>query len=237
MWLVSEPEIVKRRYESGAGLEAGHGLVSGELGLARRLEYIDWNATVVQVVTCDQCGQPGCAPGNFIELRRAGDYVVWAPSLRAYDARDINRSQYDPPHWVRRRGFAVFDATGWDRLSCSLGKRVPAHREMSHLSWRQAWLIAQHESQRPLFGEPGSESSGDLSELVATDPFVEPAQLSRLFHSQTWAAEDATTSIELAIESDAVAMYFDRYPDEARVLSLHDGAWRLHMGAFSIYPA
>jgi hypothetical protein len=237
MWLVSDPAIVKRRYPAGAGAETSHALVFGEHDLAPRVEYVDWRAPAVQIDTCEQCGQPGCASGNFVELRRAGDFVVWAPCPRAYDESDVDCRHYEPPHWALLRGFPAFDAHTWNRLRKSLGHRVPAYRDLPRLLWRQAWLIAQLESARHLLGKPGSEGPGDLAELVATDPHVEPAELARLLHRSHWAVDDAAATIERAVESDSMVMYFNEHPDEARVLARHDGQWRLGLGALSIFPA
>ena len=118
---IGKPEVVPRPDFTGCGLEQGTGLVDGNLVLAGRLEHIEWRSKEVQVVTCGDpgCGHSGCADNGYVVLRRAGDFVVWAPAVESMN--EPHGYHYGPPSYFDDGLAPLWSLEQWDRLAPSLG--------------------------------------------------------------------------------------------------------------------
>lgn len=236
MWRIIHTDVTERDYpeignDHSDRLVKMHALVADGCAVANRLEHVVWTEERVQVEPCESCGHPGCASGNYVELRRAHNFVVWAPSPAAFDKDRRDRDQYSPPAVVRAKGVLLFDAARWDQLRPRLGDDVPAASQMRPLTWKDAWLIAQLEAPHELLGEPGCPARpGAAAVCVATDPYVQPEELDRLADRQrSGIADDDPVRLLTADQAEVVTMFIDGYPSEARLYARQEGRWGLHL--------
>lgn len=76
------------------------------------MEWTDWTQAWVQVHVCEKCGEGGCEPGNYIQLFRLDEHVLWTPP--GIDPDDeVERVQYRPMALMERDGNLLFRADQW----------------------------------------------------------------------------------------------------------------------------
>lgn len=84
--------------------------------LANSLEAPEWGENPVQVVVCDSCGFPQCAPGGYVHMSRTPGYVVWTlPQTHVDD--DFERRQNAVSGSVHKSACILIPRAAWDTLS------------------------------------------------------------------------------------------------------------------------
>jgi hypothetical protein len=213
---VEAPQVVPH-----PDLPGSSALVDGSLVLAGRLEFVDWRTRDLQVVTCADldCGYPGCADGSYVELRVAGDLVVWAPSLRLMAGPDGFR--YLPPRYFADGNTPLWQRSKWDQLAAQL--HAPPASELAPLRWDEARWIAEREAPRGVLGPERL-----LDRVIATDPQLDPDQLKQLCDLQSWnIAPETPVRIAAAPEAERLTLFAEHPAEEWVVFGRREEeAWR-----------
>lgn len=96
----NEPPFV----ESNRALEGQHRLVVDGIDVANLLESVEWSGSLVQLHICSYCGSAGCTGGNYVAVRRAGEYVVLTPAWAEMAEGEWEANEYGPPDAIAARG-------------------------------------------------------------------------------------------------------------------------------------
>ncbi|MGD1861403.1 MAG: hypothetical protein ACFB0E_15715 [Leptolyngbyaceae cyanobacterium] len=80
-------------------------LVDGDLTLVNAIELLDWERAEQQLMTCEVCGITGCAPGNWVQVKRSESLALITPafSLLSEAPQHLAR-EYVPPHYLLEKG-------------------------------------------------------------------------------------------------------------------------------------
>jgi hypothetical protein len=90
--------------ESNRALEGQHRLVVDGLEVANLFEWVEWSGSLVQLHLCSYCGSAGCTGGNYVAVRRAGEYVVLTPAWAEMAEGEWEADEYGPPDAIAARG-------------------------------------------------------------------------------------------------------------------------------------
>lgn len=214
MWIVSNLSIRPRTFSFGSSGQGQHedlSLVADDLELANMLRCIDWSEDPVQLVVCDSCGSVGCASGNYVALRRLGDFVAMAPPAKGYAASaDASaKAQYIEPAFMRRRGVPLIPIAEWERIRAE-GAPLPGSAGLAALRWSEVLLAAQIEAPLRLLGEPGERPPGRLgARVAATDPWIDPETLDRLGELDVWGRTSANSTARVIRDAIPVSLILD----------------------------
>lgn len=127
-------------------------LVVDDILVGNAIGYTSWGADSFQPLVCEACGIEGCEPGNWMALRRAGDFAVFLPDFSAM-LDDI--VECAPPRYLRRKGALVLDQALFRRLR-DLVPGVPEFGRLSGLRGGDAKRLLQFEAAQHVLGEfPG----------------------------------------------------------------------------------
>lgn len=214
MWIPAGLAVRPRHRSFAASGQGAHddlALVADDLELVNLLRLVDWSADPVQVVVCDACGTVGCASGNYVAVRRLGDFVVLAPPARAHApaADDFELTDFAEPAFMRARGVPLVRVEDWSRVRDG-GAPLPSPDRLRVLGWEEAALVAQLEAPRRLLGDPGGARRGRLSELVAaSDPWIDPETLDRLGDPEVWRRAGGRPELIVAPPGSRVSLFTD----------------------------
>ncbi len=243
MWTVSRLTMEPRRYSfesSGLGQHADLALLGDGLELVNMLAAANWGEDPVQVVVCDHCGCVQCQSGNWVSVRRLGDWVVMVAAARGYGSADpFERREFTAPKWLRTRGAPLVPVAIWDEVRAG-GPSLPRSDALPDLRWAEVLLEAQLEAPRRLLGEPGHKRDRKLSSVVsATDPWIAPEMLDRVGELSAWEVDpDARVVVRRASEIELVTVFLEEDLHEEVLLGLHHGAAGLYFNPdLVLFPA
>lgn len=228
MHKIVKPAVVPHPNLTGYGVQQGTALVDGDLVLAGRLGNIEWRSHELQVVTCGDpdCGNPGCADDGYVVLKRAGNFVVWAPAVDLMDGP--HGKPYGPPIYFDDGLAPLWSLEQWDRMAPDLG--WPASAALPPLTWSEAKLLAGIESPRGVLTieqmHPHATNLEHL-DLVLSSPDTDKLELLRLCDLSGWEfAPEAEFRIEGAGNAELLSLFVDDPYEELTVFGrMDDGQW------------
>lgn len=232
MWTVTRLTTESRAYSfesSGLGQHADLALLGDGLELVNMVDAANWDEDPVQVVVCDHCGCVQCQPGNWVSVRRLGEWVVMVATTKGYGSADpFERGEFTPPKWLRTRGAPLVPGAIWDEARAG-GAALPRSDALPHLRWAEVLLEAQLEAPRRLLGDPGQKRDRKLSSVVsATDPWVAPELLDKVGELAWDADPRARVIARKASEVETVTLFLEEDLQQEVLLGLHQGAVGLY---------
>lgn len=220
---IVKPTVVPHPDFIGCGAEQGTALVDKNLVLAGRLEKVEWRSHELQVITCGEpeCGHSGCADKGYVVLRRAGNFVVWAPAADLMQGSDDCR--YWPPDYFADGLAPLWGLDQWNAMAARLG--WPTSSALEPLTWSEAKLIAEFESPRGVLTERLRPDPPDLADLVfATSPEIDMMELLRLCNLSGWDLDlDIAFRVESADNAELLSLFVEYPYAELKVFGRTDG--------------
>jgi hypothetical protein len=204
--------------------------VGDGLELVNMVGAANWDEDPVQVVVCDHCGCVQCQSGNWVSVRRLGEWVVMVAAAKGYGSADpFESGEFTAPKWLRTRGAPLVPGAIWDAVRAG-GESLPRSDALPDLRWAEVLLEAQLEASRRLLGEPSRKRDRKLSSVVsATDPWIAPELLDRVGELAAWDAEPwARVIARRASEVDLVTLFLEEDLQQEVLLGLHNGAVGLY---------
>ena len=233
MWIVSDLKTKPRRFSfesSGQDEHRDVALIADGIELVNMVEWANWDQDPVQVVVCGECGTVQCQSGNWVSVRRLGDWVVMVATAKGYGSTDpFDRGEFTAPRWVRTRGAPLIPTAIWEGAR-EQGAALPASTSLRALCWSEALLEAQIEAPRRLLGEPGHRQEKRLSTMVsATDPWLDPKLLDMVGDLTAWAVDpNVPVVVHRAPEATPVSLFMEEDLREEVLLGLHGGELGLY---------
>ena len=155
MWLPSTLETREATLDftsSEQGRPTVRLLFVDDILVANAIGYASWSADSFQPLVCEACGIEGCEPGNWMVVRRAGDFAVFLPDFPAMLDDIVDCA---PPPYLRRKGALVLDQALFRRLR-DLVPGVSEFGRLSGLRGEDAKWLLQFEAEQHVLGEfPG----------------------------------------------------------------------------------
>ena len=177
---------------------------SAGLRLTNSVEWVEWSDNPVQVIICDACGYSHCARGDYVNISRLGDLVLWsAPQFD--DSDEWMVSQYTPLPAVRQFGAIGVPESEWRRLQ-AIGDGVPPCRALAPATRRVLADIWRLSARGPARAER-LESVFPLlrRHLTGADTLEPDAAIAHLEPLVAWLAADPEAPAEGTIRrSEAV---------------------------------
>jgi hypothetical protein len=169
MWRINTLEAIPVELDfssSGGSRHASHAIHAGDVRLVNALDLVDFDPGGTQVHVCSCCGISHCEPGNWVALRRLGEFVVWVPALGHMEPGDWERNEYSPPGFMARFGAPYFVPRAWEQLR-AWREDVPDISELPALSSREAVRALQWSAPRRILGKYPAKPQLHREGLVA----------------------------------------------------------------------
>jgi hypothetical protein len=145
MWCIDTLEAVPVELDfssSGQGRRSARALHANGVCLVNALDLVEFDTPATQVHVCSSCGYSQCEPGNWVALRRAGQFVMWIPAFAQLGAGEWERQEYSPPHFIAMRGAPFFTLSAWQQLQ-GLQDGVPEASELPPLNGQEVVRVIQ----------------------------------------------------------------------------------------------
>jgi len=68
------------------------------------VELLEIDNSSIQFIVCMYCGYSRCEPGNWLAIRRGGEFVFLIPAFFDLEEDDWELSEYYPPYKVQKFG-------------------------------------------------------------------------------------------------------------------------------------
>ena len=183
-------------YSSGGGRLKVSQLFVGSTQIANAVELTDWQDEYTQLIVCEECGIIHCAPGGWVSILHAGDFIVLGPDSRLFDAEGFDRAEYRPPGYVKKLGWPYMSLATY----ADLRKSIPELRAVDRLrplGQREVAAMVQWEAPARVLGQPfgGIALRRDMLQACSTgDVMVEANKLKCLMES--WLSGDRAVRLE-----------------------------------------
>ena len=176
MWRVDTFEMMPVELDFSSSGQSRHstiGIHAAGVCLIKALDLVEFDPAGTQVHVCSCCGFSHCAPGNWVALRRLGEFVVWVPAVAQIEGGEWERQEYSPPGFVSRLGAPLFAPAAWEQLR-GLRDGVPKVSELPALSSPEAVRAIQWSAPRRILGVYPAKPQLQREGIVAvTDGDVE----------------------------------------------------------------
>lgn len=155
MWTVFNFSTYKRQFDfssSEQGKLTYTALKADDEILINMIELFesDDNSTF-QFIICENCGVTHCEPGNWLSIRKSGDFVLFIPAFnKILEADELN--EYKPPNFFNTKGALILMSNQFQDLK----HKVPAFaniRNLKTLSGFEAVSLYKWEAPHKMFGE------------------------------------------------------------------------------------
>lgn len=178
---VSSFELRQRKLDfrsSGQGFFDATALIANDIELVNAVERLEFSDETVQLVVCEQCGFPNCAPGSWAGIRRVDEQIVLIPALSAMREGEFELREYAPPAYMRTQGLPMFSTAVYDELRRETGT-FPDQSFIHPCTSLDALDLLQFTAPGGVLGELGSTAvlqsewivavtEGDLSQEIET---------------------------------------------------------------------
>lgn len=183
MWKITNIERRRATLDftsSGQGVRQVGQLYFDGICFANAIELTSWDADVFQTIICEGCGIEHCESKGWLELRRAGEYVVWIPLFAKMLSDEFGLREYAPPDHLKLKGIPVFDRKQYSGL-LKLVPKLPEIDRIQPLSASEVVRMLQWEAPANVLGKFPEPVSLNESMIVAVSDDNEVSlQLRRL---------------------------------------------------------
>jgi len=176
MWEIENISTKKRQLDfssSGQGTFVGTAIYSNDTLVFNQIESIENHGEdeqVFQAIICDHCGYTHCEPGNWIALRKAGEFYLLLPAFEwIIEEEEILKSEYRPPRYISTDGAALLTPKAFEQLQ----ELIVAFKEVQtvrDLTGPETSLLYKHDTPHKLFGSlPRFESLQEERILIVSE--------------------------------------------------------------------
>ena len=172
MW---NPTEIKLKYGSLDFSSAGIGAVDAkkiyldEWKFCNSVDHVEIDEdALVQFYVCPHCGYVSCEPGNWLSLRRSGDFVFFIPAFEDMEEDESDLAEYSPPYEVKKRGAFYLDRMQYDQLKRYMGM-LPRQEDLPTLSKREVSLLVQWEAPFQVLGNFPNGMSLEQQDYLVVD--------------------------------------------------------------------
>ena len=156
---------------------------------ANALRLTSWDADAFQPLVCEACGMEGCEPGNWLVLRRAGEFAVFLPDFSAMLNDDNDAAGHAPPAYIRNKGALVLGPEEYRHFR-GLVSGAREFERLPGLRGNEAKRLLQFEAVHHMLGRFPGEVAVDYDRAIAcsygdlAERILEVAELLRVIGTQ-----------------------------------------------------
>lgn len=103
-----------------------------------------------QFLICEHCGVTHCETGNWVSIRKSGNYILFIPAFdQMLETSDSD--EYKPPNFLKTKGFLLLTVQEFENLK----EKVPAFSkitELKYLSGLEAAFLYKWDAPQRMFG-------------------------------------------------------------------------------------
>jgi len=155
LWMVERVEFRARELDftsSGQGRHPTTAVVADGTEIINALDLFDSEEEPMQTIMCDACGFSGCNSGSRVVVRRLDGGILLLPGFDAMGEGTWEMTEYEPPHFIAKRGSALFKG---DALA-ALEDRIPFFADPKRwpaLTMREAVRLLQWDAPLATLGK------------------------------------------------------------------------------------
>ena len=214
MWEIENISTKKRHLDftsSGQGTFVGTAIYSNDTLVFNQIESIENHGEdeqVFQAIICEHCGYTHCEPGNWIALRKAGEFYIFLPAFEwIIEEEEALKSEYLPPNYISTDGAAVLTSKTYEQLQ----ELIAAFKEVQrvrNLTGTEASLLYKYETPQRLFGNlPRIESLKEERILIVSEGELNE-QLKLLQHEIQLVENSESIKLEELNLKDRILSFF-----------------------------
>lgn len=153
---------------SGQGTFSATALFVGGVQIVNAIELLDFDDVEdsVQLLVCEECGIPGCQPGNWASIRHFRRQIVFLPAVGAARQGEWEANEYQPPEYMRTNGFPTFSAEDYAELRRETA-RFPAARSVNKCNSLETLDLLQFLAPGRILGDLGSPAKLQPHSILA----------------------------------------------------------------------
>lgn len=193
---------------SGGRIREVGQLFAGPTQIANAVEFTGWQDEHTQLVVCEHCGTVHCASGGWVSILDGGNVVVLGPDSRLFQAERLDRLEYEPPWYVKERGWPYMSLTTFAALRKIVPQLGPPDR-LRPLRQREVAAMVRWEAPAKVLGKPFKAMDLSRDKLLACttgEIAVESDRLSRVVSS--WLSSDLAVRLEPCRPDDVPMEFF-----------------------------
>ncbi len=156
MWLIENFTSQKRVFDrSDAEMHSieATGIFCQGIEIINAVELIEcYEENVFQAKICDVCTFQDCKSGDYLTIRRAGEYITFIPAFEIMETKnDWERGIYKPPYYIRSKGCPILTLKDYDNFRKSV-PFLPYLENIPSLKMKEAVRILQQECRWGILG-------------------------------------------------------------------------------------
>ncbi len=215
MWPLLHPVVkpaAANFAESGQGKVSVTQLWQDNVRLINALSQVNWADAEAnfQFEVCETCGYPGCAPGGWVALRRAGAMALILPAFQkiAQASRGLE-NDYLPPRYLHNgigwRDRSIYEETLIDLVPC------PEFQQLPQLTAWEAAKLLQWEAPQQILGDIYIRPTlpSDLVIASSEGSFLEQVPIFTELFNQFLGAIDSVIVQPLQTGAQVICFYLD----------------------------
>jgi len=172
------------------------------------LELIEISDCVFQTQLCRSCGIWGCEAGNWVSLRKFGEYYLFIPAIEEMLEGKWERSNYTPPSSLYKYGVPALS----HQVYLDLKKKVaalPNPDKVPSLKNIELLAVLQIEAPGGVLGQLGYEASFERDIIIASADERELSDLILDFESAIRTTQSNADKTSNPISSKEVEFFLD----------------------------
>jgi hypothetical protein len=215
MWTASNFSTYQRQFDfssSEQGKPTYTTLKADDEVLINMIELFDSDDnSTFQFHICEHCGFTQCQPGNWLSIRRSGNYILFIP---AFDEilQEPELNEYAPPSFFNTKGTFVLTTNQFEELK----EKVPAFKKLDvlkQLTGFEASSLYKWDTPHRMFGQFPNFKSLRTDHILHTTEFDEQKVFSIIL-DKLKNLEAANKAELIAIENTetAISIFLDSSP-------------------------
>lgn len=156
MWQITNLEIKPATLDfssSGQNRLPVTQLFADGIEIINAIELVDWDEETIQFLICEECGFTHCKPGDWVSFRKSDSLILILPPVEAFSCESRENEEYRPPHYLKQKGIAYFDAAMYENLR-SQHPSFPSLEQIRRLSVQEATLLYHWNAPANVLGKP-----------------------------------------------------------------------------------
>ncbi len=178
--------------------------------LANAIEFMECDENPIQFFVCEECGYPQCATGNWLSLRKIGNYVFFLPAFESMDEGEWESSEYTPPYFTNVKGSLLLTEKQFGEIKKHI-KMLPGINNIPELSSYEACRMLQWEAPFRVLGlyPINVEFKG---KLLTTTSFKDDASVSHELNkllTQFFSEKVALCVVPIMEDDEEISFFLD----------------------------
>jgi hypothetical protein len=178
MWTSSNISTFQKKFDftsSEQGMPTYTSLKADDEVLINIIEHFEADEDLTddstfQFLICEQCGFVQCEPGNWLTVRRSGNFVLFIPAFN--DILEEPEFDYQPPYFFKTKGAFILTLQEFEKLK----ETVPAFnkiKDLKYLTGFEASALYKWDTPHRMFGEFPNFKSLRKDHILYTTEFDE----------------------------------------------------------------